>query len=65
MFENGSMNQHWGMRSGSGNATSVTTIMTSIEDHAVSNEQFLFQVQEVSLLIQWIICVHQVHHYSL
>ena len=52
MFENGCMNQHWGMRSWSGNATSVTTneTSTSIEDDADSNEQFLFQVQEISLL---------------
>ena len=32
------------------NVTSVSTNVTSTEDHAVSNEQFLFQVQEISLL---------------
>ena len=32
------------------NLTSVSTNVTSIEDHAVSDEQFLFQVKEISLL---------------
>ena len=32
------------------NVTSVSTNVTSIADHPVSNEQFLFQVQEKAIL---------------
>ena len=38
------MNQHWPCVAGR-NVTSVSTNVTSIEDHPGSNEQFLFQVQ--------------------
>ena len=32
------------------NVTSVSTNVTSIADHPVSNEQFLFQLQQIALL---------------
>ena len=59
------MNQHWPCVAGR-NVTSVSTNVTSIEDHPGSNEQFIFQVQlRKNSFIQWIVCVHQVHHSSL
>ena len=49
MFENGaSINIGEGVTVR--NVTSVSTNVTSIADHPVSNEQFLFQMQEIALL---------------